>query len=171
MKLSEIITTWHKLSSGDTVDQSNVFFRFVALWIAFNGIYGARYDKEPAEASKISEFAGEPDMFKRHTDLLASDKNYYQAVEYLAAKGVMDLSNPGDIYEIKKHKNLRQVMRCVYQIRNNLFHSGKVPGNPRDENLVDAAFTIVSKLIEPWCNPEWIDSWAEPGLSAYELSD
>jgi hypothetical protein len=82
-----------------------------------------------------------------------------------------DPSSPGDVYEIKNLKNLRQVMRCIYQIRCNFFHSGKVPGNPRDEKLVDAAFTIVSKLIEPWCNTEWIDSWAEPGVSAYELSD
>ena len=106
MKLSEIIIPWYKLSSGETVDQSNIFFRFIATWIAFNGIYGARYNENLTEAQKISSFAYEKEIFLRHTDLLAIDKNYLNAVEYVANKGVTDPKYPDQPYKIDKNKNL-----------------------------------------------------------------
>lgn len=47
-------------------------------------------------------------------------------------------------------ENLTEVLLCVYQMRCNLFHGGKLPGNPRDEALAEAGHAIVSGLIEPY---------------------
>jgi hypothetical protein len=173
MKISEIIIPWYKLASGETVDQSNIFFRFIAAWIAFNGIYSTRYDDQPNDSRKIEKFSYEPEMFERHKTLLANDKKYLQAVEYIASKGVIDSKYPDDPYKIEKFENLGQVMRCIYQIRCNLFHGEKELENPRDKGLVEAAYTIVSMLIEPWLDPDIIESWSkpEPVLSAHEQGE
>jgi len=169
MKLSEIILPWYKLASGEHVDQTNVFFKFIALWIAFNGIYGAWFEEKNSDRPKVMRFASDSDVFKRHKNLLVTDKNYLQAIKCLAAEGVMDLYDPEKyIYKIEKTISLRHVMQCVYQVRNNLFHAGKPPGNPRDESLVQSAYIIVSRLIEPWLKPEIIDSWDKTSSSAYE---
>lgn len=167
MKLSEIIMTWHDLSEGKHIDQENIFFKFIAIWIAFNGIYEGRYDDKPDGPKKIKGFTEESEMISRHRELLESEKKYHEAIDYIQAKGVVELRT-GDLYEIKDIRNLWHVMRCVYRIRNNLFHGWKAASNlkvestnPRDEKLVDAAYTIVSQLLKPCFDPDWVDSWAE----------
>ena len=171
MKLSEIIIPWYKLSSGESVDQSNIFFRFIAVWITFNGIYSAKYGGRRNDLKNIKDFSDESEMLARHHELLANDKKYLLAVEYIASKGVIDPEYPDEPYKIKQIKYLDRVMRCIYQIRNNLFHSEKDLKNPRDKDLVEAAHTIVSILIEPWLDPDMIDSWSEPSSSAYKLEE
>jgi len=173
--LSEIIIPWQKLALGEPVDQTNAFFKFIAIWIAFNGIYYVRYDDEFDDALRIRAFAEESDTFERHKSLLKSNEDYYQAVGYLAEKGVRDTRRPDEEpYKIKNFDDSWRVMRCVYQVRNNLFHSGKNLKNPRDKRLVEAAFIIVYRLIEPLLDPDTIDSWDKSSRSAYdvpELSD
>lgn len=57
----------------------------------------------------------------------------------------------GEWRHIHDEGDLRQLASCFYQARNNLFH-GNQAGDLRDENLVAASYTIVSKLIEPHLN-------------------
>ena len=43
-----------------------------------------------------------------------------------------------------------EILDCTRHVRNNLFHAGKDPGNTRDRSLVEASYTVISKLITPY---------------------
>jgi len=66
---------------------------------------------------------------------------------------------------------MTESLRCAYQVRNNLFHSEKNLKNPRDKRLVEAAYIIVSRLIEPLLDPDTIDSWDKSSRSAYDIPE
>jgi hypothetical protein len=70
------------------------------------------------------------------------------------------LNRPAVRRQIRRVDNLTEVLSCVYQVRCNLFHGSKAPGNARDESLVEAGYVIISKLIEPLLDPGLIDRWA-----------
>jgi hypothetical protein len=70
------------------------------------------------------------------------------------------MQNPDeDPYEIKSLDNTERVIRYIYYVRNNLFHGNKEPGEQRDEYLVEASYTILSRLLEPWMNADLIEEW------------
>jgi hypothetical protein len=158
MRLSEIIMTWHKLASGGQVDQTDIFFRFVSIWIAFNGLYTSRHSRDTGDWDQVRSFAGDSDAVDRHRQLLKTDEEYRRAIEVLRERGVGNVNRPAIRRHIRRVDNLTEVLSCVYQVRCNLFHGGKAPGNPRDENLTEASYIIVSKLIEPLLDPDMIDS-------------
>jgi hypothetical protein len=159
MDLSDIVLSWYGISQGKEVDQSNVFIRFIAVYIAFNAIYDCRYSKELDPAKRIRSFSDDKEMNDRHLELLKSNAEYLDAVKYLAEKGVIDMQKK-ELYEINRIEYLYQVMRCVYRVRNNLFHGNKDPGEPRNIDLVGSSYVILSHLIEPWVNRRLIDEWA-----------
>jgi hypothetical protein len=161
MDLSEIILTWYSISQGKQADQSSIFFKFISLWIAFNAIYDLRYDDEPNPANKIRRFANEKFILDRHLILLDSDREYRQAVINLADKGIIDMQKPEDEpFKISRFGHLWQVMRCIYAVRNNLFHGDKQPGEPRDTKVVESSYIVLSRLIEPWMDKKRIDEWS-----------
>jgi hypothetical protein len=149
MELDEIISTWYKLASGGNValeENSNVFFKFIAVWVAFNALYASKYSSESGDRDQVIRFAGEPLIIDRHRQLAKDDADYLEAANILKERGVGNLRG-GGTRKISSVNNLNDVMLCVYQVRCNLFHGGKAPGNARDERLVGASYTITSKLI------------------------
>jgi hypothetical protein len=151
MELSAIIRAWHPLATGGDIDRSDVFFRFIALWVAFNALYASRHSSDIGDWDQVRSFAGDPDAVDRHRELIRTDSDYDKAIDVLAQRGVRDLRdlNRGAVRRIRNRQNLTEVASCVYQVRCNLFHGGKTPENPRDAKLVEACHTIVLKLIEP----------------------
>jgi len=149
MDLDDIIQTWYTLASGGNVERSDIFFRFVAVWVAFNALYTSRHSDETGDWDQVRSFAGEPEAIDRHRRLLNEDAEYGAAIALLRDRGVYS-SNRNQRRSITNPTNLTQVASCVYQVRCNLFHGGKAPGNPRDERLVHASYVIVSKLIAPY---------------------
>ena len=147
MRLSEIILTWHNLASGGQVNQTDIFFRFVAIWFALNGVYTSRHSRDTGDWDQVRSFAGDSDAIDRHRDLLNSDEEYRRAIDVLSQRGVGNVNRPGVRRQIRHVDNLTEVLSCVYQVRCNLFHRAKAPGNPRDERLVEASYIIVSKLV------------------------
>jgi hypothetical protein len=141
------ILEWYRLSKGEAIDQSDSFFRFVAAWVAFNAFYSSRMYDEVGDWNQVRAYAGEPEVVDFHRDLLKSDREYAQAVEVLREKGVYDTSTRSH-RQIRDARNFTQVASCLYQVRCNLFHGGKTPGNVRDRRLVSAAHIITSRLIE-----------------------
>ena len=150
MKRSEVIYKWYALASGGEIGSGDVFFRFMALWVAFNAFYGSRHSYERSDWGKINAYCQEREVQNRHSQLLRSDCEYGNAVNTLKRDGVYNYKG-GDYRHIKDERYLEQVARCFYQVRNNLFHGDKA-GDLRDEDLVAASQTIVSKLIEPHLN-------------------
>jgi hypothetical protein len=159
MRLSDIILTWQKLASGGQVDQTDIFFRFMAIWIAFNGLYTSRHSRDTGDWDQVRSFAGDSDAIDIHRQLLNTDEIYRRAIDVLRERGVGNLSRGGR-RQISRVDNLTEVLSCVYQVRCNLFHGGKAPGNPRDERLVEASYTIISKLIEPLLDSHVLDALA-----------
>ena len=141
------IMEWYRLSNGKAIDQSDPFFRFVASWVAFNAFYSSRMYDEVGDWNQVRAYAGESEVVDFHRERLKSDREYAQAVEVLREKGVYDTSTR-DRRQIRDVQNFTQVASCLYQVRCNLFHGGKTPGNVRDRRLVSAAHTITSRLIE-----------------------
>jgi hypothetical protein len=154
MELDDIINTWYRLASKGTIDaseDSDVFFKFIAVWVAFNALYASRYSNETGDREQVLRFAGQPDVVDGHRGLTAGDTAYVAAINVLKEHGVANLRGGGR-RKISNINNLNEVLSCAYQVRCNLFHGGKAPGNPRDESLVGASYTIVSKLIAPFVN-------------------
>lgn len=115
--------------------------------MAFNALYGSRHGSKRWERDQINAYCQEVEIRNRHSQLLRSDGEYRSAVSTLKKKGVYDYRK-GETRHILDESDLGQVAGCFYQVRNNLFHGDKA-GDLRDENLVGASYTILSKLIEP----------------------
>jgi hypothetical protein len=90
-----------------------------------------------------------------HHSLFESKRSYREAVRVLAGSRILDTrydvstdvspSTPGA--DIESGRNVQQVLLAVYQVRNNLLHGGKHPGNPRDADVVQASHVIISQLM------------------------
>ena len=159
--LSEVVLPWYAISQGQSFDQSNVFFKFIAMFIAFNAIYDCRYESEYDPARKIQKFSDDNFMKERHKNLLNTDTEYKNAVECLAEKGIINMQKSNDEpFKINRLEYLNQVMRCIYQVRCNLFHGDKSPGEPRDVNVVRSSYIILSRLLTPWMDRKLIDEWS-----------
>jgi len=135
------ILEWYRLSKGEVIDQSDPFFPFVASWVAFNAFYSSRVYDEVGDWNQIRAYAGEPEVVDQHRKLLREDRDYANAIEVLKEKGVYDTATRRH-RAIRDARNFTQVASCLYQVRWNLFHGGKTPGNVRDRHLVSAAHTI-----------------------------
>lgn len=141
------IFEWYRLSNGEAINQSDPFFRFVAAWVAFNAFYSSRMYDEVGDWNQVRAYAGEPEVVDQHRNLLNEDRDYADAVDVLKEEGVYDTATQRH-RSIRDARNLIQVASCLYQVRCNLFHGGKAPGNMRDRRLVTAAYTITSRLVE-----------------------
>ena len=50
----------------------------------------------------------------------------------------------------KKSRDFAQVLKVIFQIRNNLFHGHKSPDDEDDRRLVGLACSILSPLLSPF---------------------
>jgi hypothetical protein len=145
VNLTDISRQWYTISTTGQVEDNNVFFRFISIWIAFNALYNARYGG--GDKDKVKQFARATESINDHLLLLNSDPEYKQAVSVLKSIGVLDISRRRR-EEILDERVLEQVLMCVYTARNNLFHGDKSPENPRDEAVAAVSCTIISRLMD-----------------------
>lgn len=152
MDVDEIIRQWYRVAVDE--ERQDVFFRFIALWIAFNAHYVSRYHHFDDTSARVTDhkyvrrFAQEAENVRRHRKLLNKRGDYASAVAVLAASGVRDVISQ-ELFSITESTDLFQVCETVYQVRCNIFHGGKLRGNPRDENLTSAAFVVLDGLLAP----------------------
>lgn len=149
MNLQETVESWFELASEGRIERADSFFRFVAVWIAFNVLYTSRHSDDAGDWNQVRSFAGEAMAIDRHRHLLEHDADYGRAIGILRDCGVYDVQS-GRRWRIHDTKYLTSVVNCLYQVRCNLFHGVKMPEDPRDERLVAASYTIVSQLIKPY---------------------
>lgn len=157
MEINNIIQTWYGLATGENVERGDVFFRFIAVWVAFNALYDS-VSNESKEFNRVCSFAGIPEVIDRHRKLVAEDQAYLQAIQDLKERGVRDMTSL-DRRRIPNVNDLSRVASCLYQVRCNLFHGSKELGNTRDEALVRASYTIVSKLISPFLDLSFLEKY------------
>lgn len=151
--LKQLIIDWSKKSEKE----DNPFNKFISIWISFNALYSVicncKYDK--ANIDKFSDY----EISKKINECLLKEPKYKENLEFLKAynngKGIQNLKykeNPPK--KISNFENFKEVLQFIYQVRNNLFHGGKQPKNPRDVKLVNASWYIVycfmNKYIKRW---------------------
>ncbi|MBC7570045.1 MAG: hypothetical protein H7319_09965 [Spirosoma sp.] len=68
-------------------------------------------------------------------------------VDILAARGIIILC---EIFNLKTIKNV------LYQIRCNIFHGGKIPGDSKDDNIVQAANPVLDHILVVLMETRWI---------------
>ena len=138
----ELIQKWHELASTDPAIQDNVFFKFVATWVAFNAFYAEMFPELSGQDKKqIEKYSDLPETKKIHSELL-KDQQYKAAVLFFCMQGVRDVAKPRDLFD------MQTIFKQVYKVRCNLFHGGKLPKNPRDYSLVQNAYIIVSRIVK-----------------------
>jgi hypothetical protein len=149
MDIDEIIRKGYPLASGGDIEKGDVFFRFVAVWVAFKALDVSRFYEVTGDKEQVRRFARQRKAIERHQQLVRDDPEYVQAVGVVKQRGIYDTRTHERTY-ISRASGLFGVARCLYQVRNNLFHGGKMPDNPRDETVVHASYSISSKLIQPY---------------------
>jgi hypothetical protein len=138
----DLIRKWHELATTDPAIQDNVFFKFVATWVAFNAFYAEMFPKlSHQDREQIKKYSELHVTKSKHAELLKKQE-YKAAVEYFCRQGVHDESDPSSHYDTKA------IFNQVYKVRCNLFHGGKMPENPRDYKLVESAYEIISRIVE-----------------------
>lgn len=149
--LQKIINNWFKLAKGEALphDDFDIFIKFMSSWVAFNAIYEFTCSAVQRDREKVIAFSTMPMAQEIHTELMIVP-TYKEAVTILAEKGILKLPSNSNRQHIGDINNLKEVLLCVYQVRCNLFHGGKTPESPRDREVVQAAYEIVTRLMEPF---------------------
>jgi hypothetical protein len=137
----ELIRKWHELATTDPAIQNNVFFKFVATWVAFNAFYAEMFPSASGDRNQVKKYSLSDTAKRKHSELLKT-REYKAAVEFFCRSGVRSETEPAHLYDTEK------IFNQVYQVRCNLFHGGKLPENPRDYKLVESAYAIVSRIVE-----------------------
>lgn len=153
-KAYTLIKGWHGISSGEKVESVDVFFQFMASWVSFNALYNW-YSKNKSisgDKKKLKCFASDNEKARNvHKELLDENDSYRNSVGVLKARGIIDVTTNKPVL-ITDETNFEQVVLCVYQVRNNLFHGDKLVGNDRDEQVVSASYTIISSILRKYLN-------------------
>ncbi len=146
-EVSVIVAEWYALATqGHGVPETS-FFRFLALWVAFNGLYSLKFPDAKTEIAQVRSFANWPKAKEAHSDALSLTQSEYRvALGVLRERGIFNfLTNK--VESLEDEEDLGQVIELVYRVRCNLFHGRKVPSNLRDRRVVEAARVIVAELM------------------------
>lgn len=171
--LNKLIIEWYSVAEGRAPSNGlDPFFRFVASWIAFNALY-SQDGLGGRETDQIRRFCMAPNIAPRHRRLIDTDPEYKRSVTSVMERQILrttsqwrsddqyamaeplDAPPPGprsrsDISRLSR--NLKAVLLAIYRIRNNLFHGGKRPCNPRDRRLVESSYKILTTLLADQIN-------------------
>jgi hypothetical protein len=142
---------WFDFATGSRPLPDNTYFRFIALWIAFNGLCAAQFPTARTDRAQINSFGSWGKARTAHCDALGRTE-YRDAIGVLEEKGVFNYGS-GTTELLTDCADIAQVITLVYRVRCNLFHARKVPANLRDRSLVEAAHVIVGELMKR------LDTW------------
>ena len=164
---------WFKLGKGkDSEQSSDVVFKFIAYWIAFNGIFSKFSNGIDTERHQIEELlnskkfdsliglidfdkAPECEVF-REAPVFQCDRNPHSGVDYLLHNIMRDeyksCKNQIDNYRnfnqsTDERKRWLALLLTIKQVRNNLFHGQKTPSPDRNYELVNSSQKILEQVL------------------------
>lgn len=139
---------------------TNPFVRFMNVWIGFNALYASLNDSVDGDWNQVKKAAEDEQLVQMHRRLLRhpSLPEYSEAIEVLAGHGVTNVKT-GRRRNIRSEKPLLDVLGCIYQVRCNFFHGGKLMSNRRDTELVTAAFVVMSNLLVFYFTGKVLGGW------------
>ena len=142
-----IVAEWYALATQGHRVPDTSFFRFLTLWVAFNGLYSLTFPDAKTEIAQVRSFGNWSKAKEAHSGALSPEQSGYRAaLGVLRERGIFNfLTNK--VEHLADEKDLSQVIELVYRVRCNLFHGRKVPSNLRDRKVVEAARVIVAELM------------------------
>jgi hypothetical protein len=118
----------------------------MAAWMAFNSYLTHRYSRmDETDRNLVNSFCSDRTARLHHDALWKSDTEYAGHIRRLASARLYN--RRGQMLTISTQPKLLEVFNCVYEVRNNLFHGGKVPDNARDQSLSESSRVIVQKHL------------------------
>ena len=143
------------LKEGNSKDK-HIYFRFVAIWIAFNHWLVVKFQKD-SDGELLKEFyKGYADYFKKEVNLNA---NLKESIKKLSEKTPVHDERPthrNDTKKIDTLDDLKQVFGVIYLIRCNLMHGSKRFDASRDDELVNLSHNILNKLFTKLIGEEYV---------------
>jgi hypothetical protein len=145
-----LLTSWYRVSIGEEIENSDIFFRFMACWVSLNGLYNSFCfeNYSGGDKNKLKYFAThDQDAIQKHSELLQNNTDYKGAVTKLKERGGVTDLRTGQITVITDQTKFEDVILCVYTARNNFFHADKDIGEPEDVEVITASHAIVSSFL------------------------
>lgn len=111
--------------------------------------FASNYENNYGEWLKNKEFKI---VFDKFLAAIQRDQGVYvinilRAAEHLPDISLDDMINKNVIVAIKDESDLRQIINVLYQVRCNVFHGEKVPGEVNDDRVVQVARPLIVELL------------------------
>jgi hypothetical protein len=148
----QLIEIWFRLAQGEKLIgdlQKNIeaYFKFMALWVAFNAFYSNKYKDCDGDRNQALEFAQDKKREIFHSEHLELGE-YDKAMAIFLDDSMAIHDKNGVEKTIVDKTKFTQVMEYIYQIRCNLFHGRKPICNNGDVRIVEAAYYILFAHFE-----------------------
>jgi len=102
--------------------------------------------EQPITESKFSEL--KQSLTKVHGGKERSYVNNMARIDEYISIGNVDKMNNRNIIVLCEENNLKTVKKVLYQIRCNIFHGEKTPGDKNDDRIVKSSFPLLTFLVE-----------------------
>jgi hypothetical protein len=111
--------------------------------------FASNYQSEYTRWLKAPEFSAELDELLAEIRRPRGDYviNMLRVAEHRADRDPADMAAKNIVVAITERDNLKQLVAALYQVRNNMFHGEKVPGDINDDRIVRAARPVLETLV------------------------
>jgi hypothetical protein len=118
-------------------------------WISFEAFTCARYGKDGVW-ERIDNFCDEysKEYFQDYPSMPDEFKKYMVGLMRYSVLDMRPLHLDDPPTKIYDGKDLKQVLRIIYKVRNNLFHGGKDMNDEKDMNLVLYSSKVLYHILE-----------------------
>lgn len=129
-------------------EEDDEYNSFIASWIAFNALYNEQSNHN--EKDRITAFI-EKIKNPIYEELLADINAFQEPIRDLRPESTKTTQT--DIDQMNKSDSalgtrLAGLMRCIYQVRCNLFHGDKFIENSRNRHLAKESAIKVTRFLE-----------------------
>jgi hypothetical protein len=145
-RVRNLVKGWHQRSriEGDLTT------KFVFLWFCFNAwlAFESNEDTDREMINWLKDPRAAGSQLRSSFKLAAGSTVFSGHLKALA--GYSPISSTGRrqrVVQIGSAEDFPDVVEGIYQVRCNLFHGGKEPGNPRDDKLVRVCALILEKWV------------------------
>jgi hypothetical protein len=124
--------------------------KFFLLWSAFNA-FGTYFSKENTDKAMI-EWIKTKSPFTTIFQHRYTTKQSFRTdcAGLMALCPIYDMRpNPKDPLFVRNPSNPSEILDAIYRVRCNLFHGFKIIENPRDLELINLSFAILSEVTIP----------------------
>lgn len=140
------------ISSCGKTASSDIFFRFIILWMSYNSYYSNKFPKKSDRACLIllANDAKTQKIYNTKKQQILFDFSQLKSEYCFPRTFVKDMrvfSGARDAIFDKQHNTLLDFLNAVYQVRCNLFHGDKTPYSDIDVSLVLWAYDNLLAIL------------------------